>query len=646
MPHGFCYTWDPYVIWLHVISDGLIAISYFSIPLTLLYLVRRRKDLAFNWLFLSFAVFIVACGATHVMEIWNIWRPAYWLAGGIKLMAAMASVITAVVLVRSIPHILALPSNEQLRKANQALEHRTAEVVRSNSELERIGAEREGIKKALEESEERFRLALHGSPVTVFNHDRQLRYTWMHNATVNGHQDGEYIGRTDSEILGEEEGTGLMEIKQRAIETGVGIRTETTVTAQGVQRFFDLTVEPLRNAEGATVGVTCISTDVTALRRSEQQVRALNANLEQGVQERTGQLETANRELREQTAILELAPVVVRDMDHRIAYWTLGAERLYGFSKEEALGRLPHELFHTDFPEPRAQVEATLLRTGRWEGELVRRKHNGEKLVIATQWVLHRDPAGKPVRILEVNTNITERMAAQKALEQRNLDLQQFAYIASHDLKTPLRTISGFVELLQVNYGAQLDAKGVDWIRRASEGARRLEARINNLVSYTRLDSRGAPFESVDCGTLLEEALEGLEALINETEADITAGKLPTVMGDPMQLAQLFQNLITNGIKYRSADPPRIHVSAEEENGEWVFRVADNGIGIAPQHHQRIFELFQRLHKQEDYPGDGIGLTLCRRIVGRHGGKIWLESQVGKGCTIFFTLLNKTEPKQ
>ena len=164
--------------------------------------------------------------------------------------------------------------------------------------------------------------------------------------------------------------------------------------------------------------------------------------------------------------------------------------------------------------------------------------------------------------------------------------------------------------MLQVNYGGQLDARGVDWTRRASEGARRLEARINNLPSYSRLDSRGAPFESVDLGILLE-ALEGLEALINETEANINASKLPTIMGDPTQLVQLFQNLISNSIKYRSASPPQVHVSAEDGNGEWVFSVANNGIGIDPQHHKRIFELFQRLHKQEDYPGDGIGLTLC-----------------------------------
>jgi PAS domain S-box-containing protein len=346
----------------------------------------------------------------------------------------------------------------------------------------------------------------------------------------------------------------------------------------------------------------------------------------------------AHEQLREQAAVLELGQVFVRDMDNRIVQWNSGAERLYGFSKEEALGRVSHELFHTEFPESLAQIDETLRRTDRWEGELVHCKHNGEPLTVVSQWVLHRDPGGNPARILEVDIDTTERTRAQKALELRNLDLQQVAYIASHDLKTPLRTISGFVELVQVNYSGKLDARGADWIRRASEGAHRLEARIDNLLLYSRLDSRAEPFEPVDCQVVLKEVLEGLEVVIQETDADITAGELPTVMGDPTQLVQLFENLIANGIKYRSASRPRIHISTERENGEWVFSVADNGIGIEAKHHERVFELFRRLHTQNAYPGDGLGLTLCRRIVGRHGGRIWLESELGKGCTVFFTI--------
>jgi PAS domain S-box-containing protein len=351
----------------------------------------------------------------------------------------------------------------------------------------------------------------------------------------------------------------------------------------------------------------------------------------------------AHEQLREQAAILERAQVLVRDMEGRIVQWNLGAERLYGFSKTEVLGRLSDELFRTEFPESLPQIEDSLNDTGRWEGELVRHNRRGERLNVASQWVLHRDPAGNPVRILEVDTDVTERMQAQKDLELRNIDLQQFAFMASHDLKTPLRTISGFVELLQANYSGRLDDRGTDWIRRVSEGAHRLETCIDNLLLYSRLDSQATPFEPVNCQTVLRDALESLQAVIHETEADITAGELPTVMADGTQLLQLFQNLIDNGIKYRGAARPSIHVSSKRGNGEWVFSFADNGIGIGPEHHQRVFELFRRLHTLQAYPGDGIGLTLCRRIVGRHKGRIWVESEIGKGCTFFFTIIFQTE---
>jgi PAS domain S-box-containing protein len=300
-----------------------------------------------------------------------------------------------------------------------------------------------------------------------------------------------------------------------------------------------------------------------------------------------------HEQLREQAAVLDLAQVIVRDMESRIVQWNLGAERLFGFSKEEAQGRVSHELFQTEFPQPLGQIEEKLYRTGQWEGELVHRTHDGERLAVTSQWVLYRDPAGNPVRILEVDIDITERTRAQKDLELRNLDLQQFAYIASHDLKTPLRTISGFVELLQVNYSGQLDAQGADWIRRASEGAHRLERLIDNLLLYSRLDSRAESFEPVDCQAALDEALQGLEILVHQTGAHVTADELPTVMGDSTQLVQLFQNLIGNGIKYRDGSSPRVHISAKKEKDKWVFSVSDNGIGIDPEHHERIFELFR-----------------------------------------------------
>jgi PAS domain S-box-containing protein len=413
------------------------------------------------------------------------------------------------------------------------------------------------------------------------------------------------------------------------VRLGERVESYETVRRRKDGRLVEVsvTISPIQDGQVWIIGASKIARDITELKKKEA---AKLRSLEQ---------------LREQAAVLELAQVVVRDMDSLIVQWSLGAERLYGFSKEEALGHVSHELFQTEFPQPLAQIEATLRRTGRWEGELVHRKQNGERLVLASQQSVYHDGTGRPVRILEANIDITERTRAQKALETRNLDLQQFAYIASHDLKTPLRTISGFVELLQKNYGEQLGTQGADWIRRTSEGAHRLETRIDNLLLYSRLDSRAEPFESVDCRAVFQEALDCLTSLILEAKAEVTAGELPIVMGDPAQLVQLFQNLIDNGIKYRSTSRPRIHVSAKREKGDWLFSVADNGMGINPQHHERIFELFRRLHTQKAYPGDGIGLSLCRRIVGRHGGRIWVESEFGKGCTFFFTLNYQTESK-
>ena len=239
--------------------------------------------------------------------------------------------------------------------------------------------------------------------------------------------------------------------------------------------------------------------------------------------------------------------------------------------------------------------------------------------------------------------DITERVRAVEALQRSNQDLQRFAYVASHDLKTPLRAISGFVELLQRNYGAQLDSKAREWIDRAASGARRLDGLIDDLLSYSKLDAAEKPFMPIDCGAALNDALALLEAVVRDTGARITADPLPTVRGDRPQLVQLFHNLIGNAIKYHGDQPPRVHVAAARRSGEWLFSVTDNGIGIEARHHERIFDIFHRLHTQQAYPGTGIGLAICRRLVHRHGGRIWVESRPGAGSTFFFTIPDTQE---
>jgi light-regulated signal transduction histidine kinase (bacteriophytochrome) len=243
----------------------------------------------------------------------------------------------------------------------------------------------------------------------------------------------------------------------------------------------------------------------------------------------------------------------------------------------------------------------------------------------------------------ELERRVAERTAKLEAINEElrrsNTELEQLAYVASHDLQEPLRMVSSYTQLLARRYEGKLDEDADEFIDYAVDGANRMEALLNDLLAYSRVSTRGQPHSPTDMDAVFDTARANLRVSIEESGAEITADSLPTVMGDESQIVQLFQNLIDNAIKFRSTDTPRVHVGAEKKDGEWLFSARDNGIGIEEQYLERIFVIFQRLHSRTEYPGTGIGLTLCRKIVERHGGKIWAESAgPGKGSTFYFTL--------
>ena len=244
-----------------------------------------------------------------------------------------------------------------------------------------------------------------------------------------------------------------------------------------------------------------------------------------------------------------------------------------------------------------------------------------------------------------VDHQLDERRRAEETLERKaeelsrsNDELEQFAYVASHDLQEPLRMVSSYTQLLAKRYQESLDEDAKEFIAYTVDGAARMQLLINDLLAYSRVGIRGNEPEATDCNAVFDVAVANLAAAIEENEASVTHDPLPTVHGDPIQLEQLFQNLIGNAMKYRGEDPPRVHVSAQFSNGEWLYSVRDNGIGIEPEYAERIFIIFQRLHTREAYPGTGIGLSICKKIVERHGGRIWVESEPGKGTTFYFTI--------
>lgn len=227
---------------------------------------------------------------------------------------------------------------------------------------------------------------------------------------------------------------------------------------------------------------------------------------------------------------------------------------------------------------------------------------------------------------------------ANEELERSNIELQQFAYIASHDLQSPLRSISGFLQLLHAKYGSALGEEAGEWIDHTVNNVEKLQTLINDLLRYSRVESRARPFTPVDLGEVFDSVTVMLGASIRDARATVTRDELPVVSGDPSQLAQLLLNLFSNAIKYQGPNPPMIHVSARRTGDDWLLSVSDNGAGIEERHRERIFEIFRRLHTDRTHPGTGIGLAVCRRVIQRHGGKIWVESDGVNGSTFYFTL--------
>lgn len=248
-------------------------------------------------------------------------------------------------------------------------------------------------------------------------------------------------------------------------------------------------------------------------------------------------------------------------------------------------------------------------------------------------------------KIEKLEAEIDQRKKTEKALKETtlkltssNTDLQQFAYVASHDLQEPLRAVAGFLTLIAKKHRGNLDSDTDVWITHAVDGAQRMRNLINDLLMYSRVESRGKDLEVTDCNKALEQAKSDLSVLIKEANAIIEAGKLPTVQGEQGQLSQVFQNLLGNAIKFKGTDRPVIDITVSQQSNEWLFAVKDNGIGFDQAHADRIFVIFQRLQGREQYPGTGIGLSLCKKIVERHGGRIWAESTKGSGSTFFFTI--------
>ncbi|PYU93795.1 MAG: hypothetical protein DMG25_08425 [Acidobacteria bacterium] len=398
--------------------------------------------------------------------------------------------------------------------------------------------------------------------------------------------------------------------------------------------------------EGAVECIKRGATDYVLKDRPARLPQAVERALEEKAAREEHQRVEASRKLLASIVESSEDAIVSRAREGNVLSWNRGAEKMFGYSAEEAIGRPISMLVPPECARELGQIQERVAQgesVGRYE--TVRMAKDGRRIDVSLVVSPIFDAAGRITGASSIHRDITERKRAEEALARRakelersNTELEQFAFVASHDLQEPLRMVASYTQLLAERYQGKLDADADEFIAFAVEGAQRMQKLIHDLLTYSRLGTRREEFKPTECGQALGRALQNLAASIEESRASVTHDPLPTVMADGSQLTQLFQNLVSNAIKFGDQQPPRVHISAERNDAEWTFSVQDHGIGIDAQYADRIFVIFQRLHPRNEYPGTGIGLAISKKIVERHRGRIWFESKLGEGATFKFTI--------
>ncbi len=499
------------------------------------------------------------------------------------------------------------------------------------------------LEAALKESQEvrdslRTTLASIGDAVISTDAEGRVVFVNPIAQSMLGLEEAETIGRQLDEvfqIVNEFSHEKVESPVARVLREGgiVGMANHTILIAHnGTQIPIDDSGAPIRGESGAIQGTVLVFRDVTARRRADETSRLL-------------------------VSIVQSADDAIfsKDLNAVVTSWNRGAERTFGYTAEEMIGRSISTIFP---PDRRDELASIMKRVGQGERidhyQTVRRTKNGAFLNVSLTISPMQDPSGRITGASVISRDITEQVRAADHLAQLNADLQRsnqvlaltnqdlerFAFIASHDLQEPLRMITAYSQLLIKSYPGQFDSQAGTFVENIVDGTTRMRELLSDLLAYTEIRGRDEePPEVVDLNAVIDDVRQNLKASIDESGAEVTSDHLPLLHVRQAHFQSLFQNLIGNAIKYRSAQPPRIHVSVREVEGELRFSVSDNGIGIDPEYHQQIFEVFRRLHSRK-IPGTGVGLAICQRVVERYGGRIWVESRAGQGSAFIFTVPN------
>jgi PAS domain S-box-containing protein len=461
--------------------------------------------------------------------------------------------------------------------------------------------------------------------------------TWNEGARrIKGYERDEVVGRHFSLFYTDEDKARRHPEHELEVATSEGRHEDEgwRLRKDGSRFWASVVITALRDETGTLVGFGKVTRDLTARRLAEEQLRA-NAS----------SLATANQQLQQFRLLVASVrdyAIFMLDPGGHIASWNAGANHIKGYEESEVIGR-HFSLFYTEEDRARQHPAHELevaVREGRYEEEGWRVRKDGSRFWANVVITPLRNDHGVLVGFGKVTRDLTERRVAAEGLRTVNVELERFAAAAAHDLSEPLHTIVGLAELIERRGAGGLDDETREYLGLISGGARRLRRLVDALLQYSGASQRDLRRERVVIADALGQVVDALAASISEAAAtiDYDAKALPVVAADPPMIELVLQNLVSNALKFRGDVPVRVEVSARREDGMWRVEVADNGIGIAEEHRDRVFELFQRLHPAEDYQGTGLGLALARRVVERHGGRMGVDSVVGPGSRFWLTL--------
>ena len=644
MPHGHCYLWDPTILWMNVGSDAVIAISYFAIPLFLVLVVRRHRDLSFNGIFYLFALFIIACGTTHWMGIWTVWQPNYGLQGVFKVITACASLGTALALIPLVKKIALFPSHSQLRAIVQQLEQ---EVV-----------ERRMAEFISKESEERFRLLLAGVKDTAIYMIDPEGYitTWNQGAEgFKGYRAEEVLGQHFSIFYTAEDRAKNQPFKDLEFARNEGWFEAKAIRVRKdrTQFWANTLMTALKNSAGELIGFVKVTRDISQAKRAEENLKLLNENLEKRVEDRTRELARQEKQLR---TITDALPILIAKLDHKqhVLFGNEMFQKLVRLSAHELVGIPLRDMVAPDAYESVQEHFQEALQ-GKKVDFVREEEHEGARKFMQVSYIPEVNEQGKVYGVIILATDISEHRRveeelkqAKEAAEAANSAKSSFLANMSHEIRTPLGAVLGFSELIvHSNLSEQDRASYAAVIRRNGEF---LSSIINDILDLSKVEAGKFDIEIQQVST--QEIVIELSSLLNllATEKGIALQITPvevlppTIRTDPLRLKQILLNIVGNAIKF--TEKGRVKVTIQSQAGmdglvRLAFVVEDTGLGISEEQAGKLFAPFIQADAstKRRFGGTGLGLILSKQLAKLLGGDVVLtSSQINVGSIFTITI--------